>query len=142
MTFYFHPEAWCLMKYRSDDGLEEELIWNSRDGVTPFMVTLRSGKTATHVDWQDDVRTKPEWRAPIGMRFFTDHTEESALEAARANVEVWWDHPDYPARTRYHSKEQFANMLAKEYIGTPTIGEVLPPAEPIVKEPRFGPLNG
>jgi len=44
---YRHAGAFCLMTYRADDGTEEEQVWNSRDGVTPFVITLRSGKAAT-----------------------------------------------------------------------------------------------
>ena len=53
---YRHPEAFMIMTYRADDGIEEERIWNSRDGVTPFVITLRNGKQATHVDWGQDQR--------------------------------------------------------------------------------------
>lgn len=32
---YQHAEAFCLMQYASKDGSEREIVWNSRDGVTP-----------------------------------------------------------------------------------------------------------
>lgn len=85
---YNHREAYCLMKYRSDDGTEEEIIWNSRDGVTPFTLTLRSGKIATHVDWQLDRRV-PDYVPKSGERIFIDLTKERAMELAARHLENW-----------------------------------------------------
>lgn len=76
---YQHAEAFCLMKYTSDDGTEEEIIWNSRDGVTPFVITLRSGKTAMHRDWGAD-QCVPDYKPLPGSRMFVDLTEERARE--------------------------------------------------------------
>jgi hypothetical protein len=84
MPEYQHGEAFCLMAYRADDGTEEETIWNSRDGVTPFVITLRSGKTATHVDWHRDRRV-PDYQPRPGERIFVDLTEDKAREYARRN---------------------------------------------------------
>ncbi len=40
-----HAGAFCLITYRSADGRLEERIWNSRDGIKPFMVYARDGET-------------------------------------------------------------------------------------------------
>lgn len=72
------------MKYRSDDGTEEEWLWNSRDGVTPFVISLRSGKYATHVDWHLD-RRDPNHIPKPGDRIFIDLTYAKALEYAKRN---------------------------------------------------------
>jgi len=85
---YNHSEAFCLMKYRSDDETEEEIIWNSRDGVTPFVISLRSGKTASHVDWRSD-RCVPDYKPKPGERIFIDLTPEKAEEYAKRNVRKW-----------------------------------------------------
>lgn len=42
-----HPEAFCVMQYFDDDG-NVEFIWNSRDGVTPFVIISRQGLEAMH----------------------------------------------------------------------------------------------
>jgi hypothetical protein len=42
-----HKEAFMLMRYVSDGGTDEKLIWNSRDGVTPFQVHI-DGLRYTH----------------------------------------------------------------------------------------------
>lgn len=75
---YQHAEAFCLMTYRADDGSEEEVIWNSRDGVTPFTVRLLSGKTATHVNWAAD-RAVPDHRLKHGERYFGGAPEQPKL---------------------------------------------------------------
>jgi hypothetical protein len=78
MPDYEHAEAFCLMTYRSDDGTEEEVIWNSRDGVTPFTIALRSGKPASHVDWGAD-RPQPGHKLQHGQRYFGGQPEQPKL---------------------------------------------------------------
>jgi hypothetical protein len=85
---YTHGEAFMLMTYRADDGTEEEVIWNSRDGVTPFVITLRSGKQATHVSWREDRRV-PGYQPAAGERIFVDLTPQRAWELAAARVDAW-----------------------------------------------------
>jgi hypothetical protein len=103
-----HGEAFCLMKYRSDDNSEEEILWNSRDGVTPFMITSRSGKKMSHVDWGNDVYA-PHWKPPIGMRIFVDATEDLVREKLLAYVEkIFTEHDGGYWKTR---KEAYAALL-------------------------------
>jgi hypothetical protein len=120
---YEHREAFCLMKYRSDDGTEEEIIWNSRDGVTPFVVTLPSGKTGTHVDWHED-RCVPDFKPSVGSRMFVDITEERARASAERNAEAWWDQPI--AQEMYPTREAMVVALAASYYqpGSPDLIEV------------------
>jgi hypothetical protein len=138
MTFK-HQEAFCLMSYVSDDGKTGELLWNSRDGVTPFVVHSRDGVEMTHVDWASDI-CAPYFRPPPGMRVFVDMTEELALEAARENVEKWWDHPEYPMSSRWATKEDAAKALAADYVGGVTTIET--PARPPAKKGPFGTTAG
>jgi hypothetical protein len=105
-----HAEAFCLMTYRADDGTEEEVIWNSRDGVTPFVITLRSGKTATHVAWQKD-RCDPGYRPPLGSRIFADLGRDKAAAAARQRVEA------YPEYLYGNDPEEVIAMLAEDFYG-------------------------
>jgi len=123
---YRHVEAFCLMTYRADDDSEEEVIWNSRDGVTPFVISLRSGKQAKHVNWAGDVRMPPNYEPPAGSRMFVDITEDRARQAARRNAEQWWDHPDYPARAQFASMDEFVELLVRDYLqpGAPDLVEV------------------
>ena len=85
MDEYNHPEAFCLMTYRDAAG-NREIIWNSRDGVTPFIVTSRQGLESQHVNWKDDkrdVRHVPK----IGDRIFETLTEDRATEYRTKYVE-------------------------------------------------------
>jgi hypothetical protein len=115
---YQHAEAFRLMTYVSDDGTETEQIWNSRDGVTPFVISLRSGKAATHTGRRDIYA--PEYVPVPGERMFVDLTPERALDAARRNLERWaaegMDMTDAPT----------AEQLANEYVypGAPNLIEV------------------
>jgi len=112
-----HAEAFCLMTYRSADGTEEEQLWNSRDGVTPFVIELRSGKMAQHVDWNRDRRI-PDYVPPVGSRIFVDLTPERAREHAAVMVEEYWEHPETPMCDVYVSKEDAINELAKNQLET------------------------
>ncbi len=89
---YNHGEAFCLMQYRDDVTGEVETIWNSRDGVTPFVIDSRAGNTATHVDWSNDQRN-PDFVPPHGMRIFVDASPNQAhiRRSARAYVDQYWD---------------------------------------------------
>ena len=63
------------MKYASLDGKEVEWIWNSRDGVSPFIVRSKSGKEMNHTQWEYDVRIL-NYRPLEGERVFVDARPE------------------------------------------------------------------
>ena len=70
-----HKEAFALMKYQNDDG-HVMWCWNSRDGITPFGITVpasidQAASTYHHVDWYEDA-FMPNFVPPVGMRIFTD----------------------------------------------------------------------
>ncbi len=49
-------EAFCLMTYQCKSCSTTERIWNSRDGVTPFIVRCaRCGGEMQHVNWGGDI---------------------------------------------------------------------------------------
>ena len=94
---YLHGGAFMLMNYVSDDGKVREVLWNSRDGVTPFCLGSVDGVEMTHARWQDDLRSTlhvPE----VGSRMFVDLTKDRMLEYKRAMVERAWDDEKYPLR--------------------------------------------
>lgn len=68
-----HGEAFRIMTYECKKCGFKELIWNSRDGVTPFcLVCPRCGNWAQeHVDWSKDVYA-PHYEPPKGARIFVD----------------------------------------------------------------------
>ena|ERR1041385_231833 len=91
-TQYRHREAFCLMQYRDRVTGEIELLWNSRDGVTPFIIDSRQGNEAEHINWRQD-RCVPDFVPKPGMRIFVDASPKHGhiRSAARAYVEKYWD---------------------------------------------------
>lgn len=123
---YLHGDAYMLMKYQSDDGREVEYIWNSRDGVTPFIVRSRSDTELRHVDWQRDRRI-PDYQPTPGERMFVDLTLGRARQIAEGTVERWWDDPSYPMREQFPSKQEAVRVLTEEMMrhpGQPDLVEV------------------
>jgi hypothetical protein len=86
-----YAEAFRLMKYR-DAGGNIERIWNSRDGITPFIVPNRNGQEQQHVDWQNDPYA-PYHVPMVGDRIFVNLTIERARENRRKYVDLWWNVP-------------------------------------------------
>lgn len=85
---YEHPEAFCLMHYEDDLG-NVEIIWNSRDGVTPFIVNSRQGREMKHVRWNTD-RRKEDHVPRVGDRVFEDLTEQRARKWREQYVSIHW----------------------------------------------------
>lgn len=87
MTKYNHKEAFCLMIYRCENCGEFEQLWNSRDGVTPFIIGCKyCGGEAVHVMWHYD-ECVPDYIPESGQRIFIDMTKERAEEIARKRIE-------------------------------------------------------
>jgi hypothetical protein len=84
-----HVEAFCLMTYRNESGVEER-IWNSRDGVTPFVVSLRDGSEAQHEEWRKD-EYAPAHVPAVGDRIFVTATDAIMRRAQAALVDLFWD---------------------------------------------------
>lgn len=129
-----HGEAFMLMKYASKDGRIVEWIWNSRDGVTPFMVPPRDFKgpgtfddMLSHVDWHLD-QYIPNRKPKPGDRIFVDVTPERARFFAERWCDRFWDHPEYPLRGSYATREEAieAHLRDEARDGAPdliTVGE-------------------
>lgn len=112
-----HPEAFNLMTYRTDDGLLQEWLWNSRDGVTPFVIMTADGlREMKHVDWQRD-QFLPDFKPKPGQRIFATRTRERAEQLATEFVESNWDHPEYPMSASFASKEEAAAAMLSSYWG-------------------------
>lgn len=116
-----------LMTYQADDGSEIEHVWNSRDGVTPFVITLRSGKPARHVNWERDVYA-PGHKPQPGTRMFVDMTPERARQLALANARRAFDEarPGVDPREIWATPEAMADDLEADYLrpGAPDLIEV------------------
>ncbi|MGD9156860.1 MAG: hypothetical protein PVG39_00500 [Desulfobacteraceae bacterium] len=69
-SFQYPHEAFALMEYGCEECGKVEIIWNSRDGVTPFMVGCPFCRgTMQHINWSHD-RFTPNYIPPIGSRVF------------------------------------------------------------------------
>ena len=57
MIKHNHTEAFRLMQYACEDCEHNEIIWNSRDGVTPFGMNCPACNSINmlHVNWRQDV---------------------------------------------------------------------------------------
>lgn len=88
-----------LMNYACECG-HREIIWNSRDGVTPFCATCPSCGRATlrHVDWGSDTYA-PNHKPHRYQRFWRDGTPDEAEAIMRRRIETMKD--TYPTTPEY-----------------------------------------
>jgi hypothetical protein len=84
---HIHAEAFCLMRYECNQCRHHEIIWNSRDGVTPFCLICPSCGDATmmHAYFGSD-RYAPDYKPHRGQRVWISMTKDRAAHLARRNV--------------------------------------------------------
>lgn len=88
----------------------EEIIWNSRNGITPFIVGCqRCEQDSQHVHWNRDVYA-PDHKPKKGDRIFIDLTLEKAKEYRRRFVLIYWDRG---MKDMYSDKDNAVNALAQ-----------------------------
>lgn len=87
MQKHVHEEAYMIMEYECCSCGVEELIWNSRDGVTSFTIRCRhcDNGLARHIYWLGDVYN-PHYKPRPGERIFVDLTKEKAEDLAVKRV--------------------------------------------------------
>jgi hypothetical protein len=79
MTHHY-PEAFKIMQYQCEKCGEIELIWNGRDGVTPFTIQSKCcGYFASHINWFNDVY-KPHHNPQSGERVFWGDSDKPKLK--------------------------------------------------------------
>lgn len=119
-----HPEAFCLMEYHCQACGNIEIVWNSRDGVTPFIIDCpKCDGEAQHDNWNKDKRS-PFHNLQPGQRYFVDCSKEEFIEAKRQMVEEYWEGKDGapPMKEMFESKAQAVEELSKDFEpGQPTI---------------------
>ncbi len=110
-------EAFCLMRYATDDNSEEEWIWNSRDGVTSYLVNSKSGKLMRHVDYRLDQVVK-DYNPADTSRVFVTMTAELAEQKALAITKD----PKHCARVALYGGEMaYVAMARTEWVGQPEV---------------------
>lgn len=110
------PEAFNLMKYACEEG-HHLTIWNSRDGVTPFIICCPvegCGFDSRHVDWDSDVYA-PSHVPKTGDYVFVDLTIEIARAGRFKYVETYWDDQ---MKEMYGSKKVAVERLANGDLGS------------------------
>ena len=115
---YTHAEAYCLMKYVSRDGKHVEWLWNSRDGVTPFIIFDENGEEMNHTDFFLD-RYLPNYQPEAGERVFVDMTPERARERAAKHVDAHWDRLSATFNTKDEAIKELFTSTYRE--GAPNI---------------------
>lgn len=115
-TTYKHKEAFCLMLYRDSQG-NEEIIWNSRDGVTPFIVTSKQGYEAQHVEWRKD-KFAPDHKPQPGDRIFTDGTPKIIAKSAKDYVAKYWNDARCPMSIAFapSTQDEVVEHFAQEWL--------------------------
>lgn len=97
-----HREAYALMRYQSRDTSVSRIVWNSRDGVTPFgFVDPETGIELVHVLWNEDVCKPDHVPHPDQLVFVTEWpTMEEFTARSRRMIErsPEFAPPEGPAR--------------------------------------------
>lgn len=123
-SLHKHAEAFCVMTYCCECCGFKERIWNSRDGVTPFIIACpKCGKpNHTHVNWNDDVYNPLHSMILMkGDRYFVDLTMERAREIAAIRVDRMIADGGMPANTR----NRVIDLAAKSYFGDGTNPDIV-----------------
>lgn len=101
---YLHGESYRLMQYVDKVTGKKEIIWNSRDGVTPFAHESRDGNQTQHVEWESDVFA--EFHVPdIGDRIWMTATHALVEEQAKKYVDGFWNNDQYTMSEYYDDVE-------------------------------------
>ncbi|MEA2175334.1 MAG: hypothetical protein QOD00_2926 [Blastocatellia bacterium] len=121
-----HVEAYCLMLYATQDGAQYEVVWNSRDGVTPFIIYSRDGQEMQHIAFDQD-RVELDFVPAVGSRIFVDLTEEVARQKATERVATMWEEGERPLSERFETREAAVQMFLDAWTereGQPHLVEV------------------
>ena len=110
-------ERFALMQYQDEVTGKIEIIWNSRNAVTPFFITSPDGNSSKHINWHADIYS-PNHVPKVGDRIFVNATLENVRPSAIKYVETYWEHPDYPMKGNVaETKEEAIDFLCKEWVG-------------------------
>jgi hypothetical protein len=99
MTEHKFGEAFMLMTYACKCG-HREVIWNSRNGVTPFGMSCPScgNPSLQHIGWKGDIFA-PDHKLHQYQRFWRDGTPDEAESIMRRRIESMRDkYPCPPER--------------------------------------------
>jgi hypothetical protein len=120
-----HKEAFSHMTYTTRDLQNQISVWNSRDGVTPFVIFV-GGLEYHHTNWNGD-REDPNYQLKVGDHIFVTINKEMATKIAEERHEYLWNErgekSDKEKRNELHrmleDKEGFVNDLVDQLMGQP-----------------------
>lgn len=110
---FSHPEAFCLMRYHSETADRLLLVWNSRDGVTPFCFYL-DGHEYQHVEWNRDRRIV-DHKLSAGDLIWRDIKPEEASSLAMEAASRRWGKNTYGCRERFASAAELASVIEESF---------------------------
>lgn len=111
MAEYWHKEAFKQMLYACQECGFLEILWNSRDGVTPYGISCRHcAGDALHKHWHLD-HHMPDWTPTPGTRIFKDMTPERLRASLRKRIERYWNQPG--AAVKLSACEEFQGDKTK-----------------------------
>jgi hypothetical protein len=118
---YNHSEAFCVMRYECEKCRFSEVLWNSRDGVTPFMIQCpECGGMMKHADWDLD-ECKPDYLPKPNQRIFVDLTQQIYEVLLRARVRYQWIIGPYPLKDRFKTQMEAVKALMNFREGEPYV---------------------
>ena len=113
-----HKDAFMLMIYEDEVNGRRELIWNSRDGVAPFIIRSKDGNTSRHVEWKLDYYL-PNYVPPVGSQIFVDSTLEVMTLKATRYVEENWANPNDRMHQICSTPEEAVQFFALDWSKDP-----------------------
>ena len=110
-TGHRHKEAFCLMNYQCEKCYAVEVVWNSRDGVTPFIIGCqRCDGSMQHINWDAD-RYDPDHFPIKGERVFITMTKEISELIWKVFIRKNWEVGQHPVKDSFNSKRQALQEL-------------------------------
>lgn len=109
---FLHKEAYCMMEYHCEKCHTSEFLWNSRDGVTPFIIGCKKcGGEMRHINWGGDKRMV-DHVPKKGERIFITLPKEVNDIYNRKRIEMYWEGKNYPMKERFATKEEAFKALS------------------------------
>jgi len=107
-----HKEAFCLMQYRCARCSQVELLWNSRDGVTPFIIRCAQEGCKGEMQHINFGRDRPVGELPNEAgRVFINLTREAAKAIAEQVIK------HHEAQTKEPAHRDMLRELTESYYG-------------------------
>ena len=110
-----HAEAFMLMLYSCQECDHSEILWNSRDGVTPFGIQCPkcNGINMLHVAWEDD-QYAPDHVPHEGQGVWIDMPQSLKRTLVLARLEVGRAH-GYDVPSDPHEREQLIKAVMESF---------------------------